>query len=110
MQTLLTNENKSYKREHRAKYRTLKLQKMKKKIISCIATLLFIGAVAFNMQIVNSNNQTSEVTLENIEAMASGSSYPYQAWRYCGWNDLTWACIKEPTATDCYQYVCLKDH
>jgi len=73
MQTLLTNKNQSIKREHRARYRTSNLQKMKKKIISFICLVLFVGAVAFNIQTLNSNDQTNELVLENVEALASMS-------------------------------------
>ena len=59
---------------------------MKKKIISFVGLLLFVGVVAFNMQMVSSNVQTSKVTLENIEALASTAicywSYD-QGW-WCG--------------------------
>jgi len=46
---------------------------MKKKVISFIGLLLFVGVVAFNMHVVDSSDHTSEVTLENIEALASWS-------------------------------------
>jgi len=45
---------------------------MKKKVISFIGLALFIGAVAFNVQMTNSNKQGSEVILKNIEVIASG--------------------------------------
>jgi hypothetical protein len=45
---------------------------MKKKIISIIGLALFVGAIAFNLQMNSGNNdQLSDVTLKNIEAMAA---------------------------------------
>jgi len=37
-----------------------------------IGLALFVGAVAFNVQMNSANNQTSNVTLKNIEALAIG--------------------------------------
>jgi len=65
---------------------------MKKKIISMIGLALFVGAVAFNVQMNLSNNQTSDVTLNNIEALIASAQ------------------AEEPTGTgDCgtgYMYFC----
>ena len=47
---------------------------MKRKIITLISLALFMGAVALNVYMTSSNTQTSSVTLENIEALASSSS------------------------------------
>ena len=44
---------------------------MKRKIISFIGLALFVGAVALNVQMTNSNKQ-DEVILKNIEVIASG--------------------------------------
>lgn len=45
---------------------------MKKKIICIIGLALFVGAIAFNFQINSVNNdQLSDVTLKNIEALAA---------------------------------------
>jgi hypothetical protein len=46
---------------------------MKRKIISFVGLFLFVGVVAFNMQMVNSNEQGQGLILENIEAIASSS-------------------------------------
>jgi hypothetical protein len=45
---------------------------MKRKVISIIGLALFVGAIAFNvhMNAVN-NDQLSDVTLKNIEALAA---------------------------------------
>jgi len=45
---------------------------MKKKIITLIGLALFVGAVAYNMQIVNLNDHSNKLTLDKIEAIASG--------------------------------------
>jgi len=44
---------------------------MKKKIISFVGLALFVGAVAFNVQMTNSNKQGNEVILKNIDVIAS---------------------------------------
>jgi hypothetical protein len=45
---------------------------MKKKIISISGLALFVGAMAFNMHMSSVNNdQLSNVTLKNIEALAA---------------------------------------
>ena len=46
---------------------------IKKKIASISIAILFIAALAFNMQMANSNNQTNEVTLQNIAALTSSA-------------------------------------
>jgi hypothetical protein len=45
---------------------------MKRKIISFIGLLLFVGVVAFNAQLINKNPQLNEIKLKNIEALSSG--------------------------------------
>ena len=45
---------------------------MNRKIISFVGLLLFVGVVAFNMQMVNSTNESNELVMDNIEALASG--------------------------------------
>ncbi|MBS3742275.1 MAG: hypothetical protein KGY74_09160 [Candidatus Cloacimonetes bacterium] len=44
---------------------------MKRKIISFVGLLLFVGVVAFNMQMVNSNNQSNKIKLKNVKALAT---------------------------------------
>jgi len=46
---------------------------MKKKFLSFIGLVLFIGAVAFNLQINSSTNQASDLTLKNIEALTASA-------------------------------------
>ena len=58
---------------------------MKKKIISFIGLALFVGAVALNVKVTNSDSQINEltlenVTLENIEAMASAGGGADYCW------------------------------
>mgnify|MGYP006286232919 FL=1 len=74
MRTLKINKNRKKKREHRAKWRTSNLRIMKRKIISFIGLALFVGAVAFNVQMTNSNSQTNTVKVKKIEALASTST------------------------------------
>ena len=111
MQTLLTNVNQSYKREHRAHCQITKLIKMKKKVISFIGLALFVGAVAFNVQMTNSNKQGNEVILKNIEALASGSeayckNLPSKndgkCYEYTEGGDYVVACRKQDDNQDCY--------
>jgi len=94
MQTLLTNKNRKNKREHRAHCQITKLIKMKKKIISFVGLALFIGAVAFNVQMVNSNDQVNDVVLENIEALADGSV------------SAGCLCMTQPDSPECYPDEC----
>jgi hypothetical protein len=56
---------------------------MKQKIIALIVLALFAGAIAFNVHTNANQNQTSRVTLENIEAMAMGSEDYHEI--YCCW-------------------------
>ena len=46
---------------------------MKRKVISIIGLALFVGAVAFNVQMNSANNQTNDVTLKNIEALTASA-------------------------------------
>ena len=46
---------------------------MKKNFLSFIGLLLFIGAIAFNLQMNSSNNQISNVTLKNIEVLTASA-------------------------------------
>ena len=46
---------------------------MKRKAILIIGLALFVGVVAFNVQMNLSNNQTSDVTLNNIEALTASA-------------------------------------
>ena len=50
--------------------------KLQKKVVSISIAILFIGAVAFNVQMNadQNQNQTSKVTMENIEALTSSAS------------------------------------
>jgi hypothetical protein len=110
MQTLLTNENQSYKREHRAKCRTSKLRIMKKKIITFIGLALFVGAIVFNVQMTNSNKQSNEVILENI-ASAATSGYTcfwYFDNQYSGdqWFFDCYGCFFIRGDNPRYQHVC----
>jgi hypothetical protein len=73
MQTLLTNKNQSIKRKHRARSNITNLRIMKRKIISFVGLLLFVGVVVFNMHVVNSKKQVNELEMENIQALASES-------------------------------------
>ena len=101
MQTLLTNENQSYKRGHRARSNITNLRIMKRKIISFVGLLLFVGVVAFNMQMVNSNNESNELVMENIEALAQISNM--YCWKDANWtgdpydNEMVWCSTCDPT-------------
>ncbi|MBS3775756.1 MAG: hypothetical protein KGY70_11250 [Bacteroidales bacterium] len=60
---------------------------MKKKIISFVGLLLFVGVVAYNVYMANSSNLAYKLNLTNIEAVASGSAICY--WNYsCGINKM----------------------
>jgi len=56
---------------------------MKRKIISFFGLALFVGAVAFNMHLTNSNIQANDLLLKNVEALASSSCpWGYRNWDY----------------------------
>jgi len=67
---------------------------MKKKVISFIGLALFVGGVAFNMQMVNSNDQANDVVLENIEALADGSV------------SAGCLCMYQPNTEKCWEEAC----
>jgi hypothetical protein len=86
---------------------------MKKKIISMIGLALFVGAVAFNVNTVNNNEQKNEVMLKNIEALAGTigeseltgpreevecASWPLKKHKMVCLSENAWSCAD----SDCY--------
>ena len=86
MQTLLTNENQSHKRKHRAMLNITNLIIMKRKIISFVGLALFAGALLFNLNVVNNNNSAPQLKLIDIEAKASSSGNCDSEYNYCPYD------------------------
>ena len=82
---------------------------MKKKIISFIGLLLFVGVVAFNMQMVSSNDQANEIRVENIEALASSSGECCAATADFGWQTETPGLCSCPDGNACFDYSCIEN-
>jgi hypothetical protein len=79
---------------------------MKRKIISSVGLLLFVGMVAFNAHLVTSNNQTSQVDLMTIEAQASSSDYTCW-WYYLNGDKRKLHCTSQYHCS--YEYMGLRD-
>ena len=60
---------------------------MKKKVFGAVALIAIAVAAGWNVQQSNNKVEMSDLTLENIEALASGETYPGCNWYVTyGWN------------------------
>ena len=72
---------------------------MKRKIIIFIGLALFTGLAVFNLHISNANAQNNEITLKNIEALATSSSEDLCEQYDC----YEWRCSNDANYMRCYQ-------
>jgi hypothetical protein len=70
---------------------------MKRKIISFVGLILFVGVVALNLNTISTDNQSNEVLLKNIEAIASGGGYEVDCYpEQTSWGDGYYRCDAQP--------------
>jgi len=82
---------------------------MKRKIIIFIGLAFFTGLAVFNLHISNANAQNNEITLKNIEALATSRSENlcemYDCYKErCSSSENYWRCYQSGDREACYYY------
>lgn len=81
---------------------------MNRKILSLIALLLFVGVMIFNVNTIYNKEQTNELILENIEALAS-SGECCRATKDTGYRTQTPDLCQCDDGSQCWDYDCPPD-
>jgi hypothetical protein len=65
---------------------------MKKKLLCGIAAVAISATIAFNMSLNANSNNLSDLSLANVEALASDELLDIQMWKIRWVSDVRWIC------------------